>query len=78
MDSDFNLVKQMNSAVKSAFFQLRFLSHVMTDPLNVGVSFPLSHISPGLVSLHWLPVCFKTDFKILIFAYKSLNSPASV
>lgn len=34
------------------------------------------HISPILASLHWLPVRFRIDFKILVFAYKSLNGLA--
>lgn len=33
-------------------------------------------ISPIQASLHWLPVRFKIDFKILMFAYKSLNRMA--
>lgn len=31
------------------------------------------HILPILASLHWLPVHFRIDFKISMFAYKSLN-----
>ena len=34
------------------------------------------HITPVLVSLHWLPVCFRVDFKILMFVFKSLHSKA--
>ena len=33
------------------------------------------HISPILKSLHWLPVCHRIDFKILLIVYKSLNGP---
>ncbi len=29
------------------------------------------HISPVLSSLHWLPVKFRVDFKILLFVYKA-------
>ena len=32
--------------------------------------------SPVLSSLHWLPVSFRIDFKILLFVFKSLNGLA--
>ncbi len=31
------------------------------------------HITPVLASLHWLPVRFKIEFKILLFVFKILN-----
>ena len=31
------------------------------------------HITPVLRSLHWLPVTFRLDFKVLLLVYKSLN-----
>ena len=31
------------------------------------------HITPILKSLHWLPVHFRIDFKVLLLVYKSLN-----
>lgn len=31
------------------------------------------HITPILATLHWLPVTFRIDFKILLLAYKALN-----
>ncbi len=34
------------------------------------------HITPILRSLHWLPVCFRVDFKILLLVYKSRNGLA--
>ena len=34
------------------------------------------HITPILASLHWLPVHFRVHFKILLFAFKSLNGLA--
>ncbi len=33
------------------------------------------HITPVLRSLHWLPVTFRIDFKVLLLIYKSLNDP---
>ena len=34
------------------------------------------HISPVLASLHWLPVAFRIDFKILLLVFKGLNGLA--
>ena len=34
------------------------------------------HITPVLTSLHWLPVKFRIDFKILLFVYKALHNLA--
>lgn len=34
------------------------------------------HISPILASLHWLPVHFRIQFKLLLFAFKALNGLA--
>ena len=38
------------------------------------------HITPVLASLHWLPVRFRIDFKILLITFKALNgfSPAYI
>lgn len=35
-----------------------------------------SHITPILFSLHWLPIRYRIDFKILLFVFKSLNGLA--
>ena len=34
------------------------------------------HITPVLISLHWLPVKFRIHFKVLLFVYKALHSLA--
>ena len=31
------------------------------------------HISPVLAALHWLPVTFRVDFKVLLLVYKALH-----
>jgi len=31
------------------------------------------HITPVLKSLHWLPVCFRIEFKVILVVYKCLN-----
>uniref|UniRef100_A0A665ULH4 Reverse transcriptase domain-containing protein n=1 Tax=Echeneis naucrates TaxID=173247 RepID=A0A665ULH4_ECHNA len=33
------------------------------------------HISPVLAALHWLPVKYRVEFKILLLTYKALNVP---
>uniref|UniRef100_A0A3P9JXN4 Reverse transcriptase domain-containing protein n=1 Tax=Oryzias latipes TaxID=8090 RepID=A0A3P9JXN4_ORYLA len=35
-----------------------------------------AHITPILKSLHWLPICFRIDFKILLLVFKCLNGLA--
>uniref|UniRef100_A0A669BFN4 Reverse transcriptase domain-containing protein n=1 Tax=Oreochromis niloticus TaxID=8128 RepID=A0A669BFN4_ORENI len=34
------------------------------------------HITPVLASLHWLPVSYRIQFKVLLFVFKSLNARA--
>ena len=34
------------------------------------------HITPVLASLHWLPIRFRVDFKLLLFVFKSLHGLA--
>ncbi|XP_061470050.1 uncharacterized protein LOC133379228 [Rhineura floridana] len=31
------------------------------------------HITPVLAQLHWLPICFRARFKVLVLTYKALN-----
>lgn len=59
------------NAVKSSIRQLQLVqnaaSRVLTNAKKV------EHITPVLRSLHWLPVCQRIDFKILLVVYKALN-----
>ena len=34
------------------------------------------HITPILASLHWLPVCYRIDFKMLLFVFKAKHGLA--
>ena len=34
------------------------------------------HVTPCLIHLHWLPVCFRVDFKIALLTFKCLNGLA--
>lgn len=120
-DSDLKFDKQINSVVRTSFFQLRllakvkmFLSHRNLEmaihalissrldycnALYVGVSQASlgrlqlvqnaaarlltstnrrEHITPVLKSLHWLPVQYRIDFKILMFVFKALHGLAPV
>ncbi|KAF7661531.1 hypothetical protein LDENG_00259890 [Lucifuga dentata] len=36
------------------------------------------HIAPILAGLHWLPVCFRIDFKILLLVFKTLHGQAPI
>ena len=114
MDCDFLMDKQVNSVLKSAFFQRlkAFLSfndfekviHAFIttrldycNALYFGVSHYClhrlqliqnaaarlltgtrrhDHISPVLSALHWLPVRFRINFKILLFVFKSRHGLA--
>ncbi len=118
-DDGLKFDRQINSVVKTCFFQLRLLSKAkpflsFKDFEKVIHTFILSrldycnslyfgisqtalshlqlvqnaaarllsgvkkreHITPILRSLHWLPVCFRVDLKILLLVYKSLNGLA--
>uniref|UniRef100_A0A8C6PYD4 Reverse transcriptase domain-containing protein n=1 Tax=Nothobranchius furzeri TaxID=105023 RepID=A0A8C6PYD4_NOTFU len=35
-----------------------------------------AHITPGLQSLHWLPVEYRIQFKVLVLTYRALNNQA--
>ena len=35
------------------------------------------HITPVLAKLHWLPVSYRIDFKVMLITYKALNGIAS-
>ena len=34
------------------------------------------HITPVLASLHWLPIRFRVDFKVLVLTYRALHGQA--
>ena len=72
-----------------AFSRLDYCNGLLTGlpqkPLNSCSSFRMlvarvltrtkrsEHITPVLKSLHWLPVSYRIDFKVLLLVYKSLN-----
>lgn len=119
LDDNLKFDRQINSVVKSCFYQLRllvkakpFLSFKDLEKLiHVFISSRLDycnslyleisqqtlsrlqlvqnatarvlcgkkkreHITPILRSLHWLPVCYRVEFKVLLLVYKSLNGLA--
>lgn len=59
---------------KSLLKRLQLLQN-STARLITGTS-KRDHISPVLASLHWLPVSFRIDFKILMFVFKTRNGTA--
>ena len=36
------------------------------------------HITPVMIDLHWLPIEFRCQFKILVYAYKALHGQAPI
>ena len=34
------------------------------------------HITPVLASLHWLPIAFRVQFKVLVITYRAMNGQA--
>ena len=36
----------------------------------------IDHVTPVLISLHWLPITARADFKVLLLTFKSLNGLA--
>ena len=58
-------------------YQLQRLQKVLNAAARLIYQIPRhSHITPILISLHWLPVKFRVDFKIALLVYKALNGSA--
>lgn len=59
------------NAVTSSLRQLQLVQNAASSVLINTKK--VEHITPVLRSLHWLPVCQRIDFKILLVVYKALN-----
>ena len=58
-------------------YQLQRLQKVLNAAARLIYQSPRHfHITPILISLHWLPVKFRVDFKIALLVYKALNGRA--
>ena len=56
---------------------LNKLQRIQNSAARLVCSLPrFCHITPTLLSLHWLPVCFRTEFKLLILAVKAIHGLA--
>ena len=56
-------------------YQLDRLQKVQNAAARVIFQIPkFDHITPALIDLHWLPVTFRVQFKLLFFVYKSLRN----
>ena len=56
---------------------LGLLQRVQNSAARVVKRLPMScHITPVLKELHWLPVKFRVDYKVLLLTFKSLNGLA--
>ena len=59
-----------NKSIKTLQLIQNAAARVLTGTRN------RDHISPVLASLHWLPVKFRIEFKILLLTYKALHGQA--
>ena len=57
--------------LKGLFRKLQLVQNAAARVLTKTKKF--EHITPILRSLHWLPVCQRIEFKVLLIVYKSLN-----
>ena len=56
-------------------YQLDCLQKVQNGAARVTFQIAkFDHISPALIDLHWLPVMFRVQFKLLLLVYKSLHN----
>lgn len=119
LDDNLKFDRQINSVVKTCFYQLRLLAKAKPflsfkdleklihtfissrldycNSLYLGISQQTmsrlqivqnatarflcgvkkrEHITPILRSLHWLPMLFRVEFKVLLLVYKSINGLA--
>ncbi len=61
----------INIGTKKTIRQLQLIQNAAARILTRTIK--SEHITPVLRSLHWLPVTFRIDFKVLLLVYKSLN-----
>ena len=58
-------------------YQLSKLQHVMNASARLVYCAPKScHITPLLCELHWLPVCYHIEYKIILLTFKVLHGMA--
>ena len=74
-DTQLKMDLHINKSCRAALFHLfnirrirKFLSH---DTVQMFSRF--DHITPALHKLHWLPVRYRIDFKILLITYKAIH-----
>ena len=51
-------------------------SNVCKMQLHVSSALLVDHVTPFLYSLHWLPIIYRTQFKISLCVFKALNGLA--
>lgn len=62
------------ACLKEVFKSLQMVQNAAARMLTGKNRF--DHITPVLVSLHWLPVQSRADFKVLLLTYKALKGSA--
>ena len=64
----------LNKTLKNQFTHLLLAGLITVIVyLQVSVTKTVEHITPVLRSLHWLPVIYTIDFKMILLTYKALN-----
>lgn len=79
-DANLTFDDHVRNTVKTSFFHLRNIAKLQLVQNSAARILPgtsaSEHITPTLEKLHWLPVSFRIDFKILLLTYKALNNLA--
>ncbi len=58
----------------SSINKLQIVQNAAARVLSRSIKY--DHITPILLSLHWLPIKFRISYKILLLSYKALNDLA--
>ncbi|KAI5608495.1 hypothetical protein C0J50_6634, partial [Silurus asotus] len=64
----------LSGCVSKCINKLQLVQNAAARVLNRSRKY--DHITPVLISLHWLPIKSHIDYKILLLAYKALNGLA--
>ena len=67
----------LHTLITVTHFYLVYLSIQKVQNAAPRVTFQIAkfdHITPAVIDLHWLPVTFRVQFKLLLLVYKSLHN----
>merc|ERR1712035_195653 len=73
-DSELSFIPHIKNITKIGFYHLNNIQILQNSAARVLTrTRGQEHITPVLKSLHWLPVRFRIDFKVLLLVFKCLN-----